>query len=341
MIRVIRFLNGLITFAVVIVLIVSAVYAGYALWDNQQVYDAVENTMDEMRAIRAQMDAPKTQSGLAALIGTRPTATPEPEQALQVTEVPLQAVTVDETLTETNDSVSASESITATASTVSTDAVSVVPAEPSTIPAEVSTEVPAEESTDDSLFGRLKAINPDITAWLTMPGTAIDYPILQGSSNYSYISKNVYGEFALAGSIFLDYRNDEGYQDSYSLVYGHDMSKHRMFSDLNLYKDEAFFKENHLGILLTPEGNHLLQSIACVVTSAGNSSLFNPENWKNYTPEQILIAVQEDAVLVDEDGLDTLKARLETDTPFHVVALSTCSGEFTDARTLLLTLMDP
>ena len=51
--------------------------------------------------------------------------------------------------------------------------------------------------------------------------------------------------------------------------------------------------------------------------------------------------VLEDAVQVDPEALDILKNRIEAEEPFRIVALSTCSGEFTDARTILLTLMDP
>ena len=383
MLRVIRFLNGLITFVVVIVLVVSAAYAGYSLWDNQQVYDAVENNMDEMRAIRAQIEMPKTQTGIAALIASKPTTAPTPdptskpvavlqseenstEQTVDISsalveeqpvvvqesheeaaqEVPVevmpdaegQPVVVQESHEETMQEVPVNELAMTNDESIARAQNDVFSGTP--------TPAPSEEPVDDSPFGQLKAINPDITAWITMPGTAIDYPVLQGSSNYSYINTDVFGEFALAGSIFLDYRNDKSFQDNYSLLYGHDMSQNRMFSDVNLYKDKEFFEDNHLGILLTPDGNHLLQSIACVVTSAGNSSLFNPENWKSFTPEQILQAVQEDAILIDPEGLEALKERLEEDdgtdeSAYHVVALSTCSGEFTDARTILLTLMDP
>lgn len=51
-------------------------------------------------------------------------------------------------------------------------------------------------------FDELLAVNPDVCAWLTLDGTNIDYPVLQGESNLSYINTDVYGNFALAGSIF-------------------------------------------------------------------------------------------------------------------------------------------
>lgn len=52
-------------------------------------------------------------------------------------------------------------------------------------------------------FEELRAINPDVCAWITLDGTKIDYPVLQGEDNLTYINKDVYGNFALAGSIYL------------------------------------------------------------------------------------------------------------------------------------------
>ena len=56
-------------------------------------------------------------------------------------------------------------------------------------------------------FSKLCSINPDVCAWLTMDGTHIDYPVLQGETNLTYINRDIYGQFALAGSIFLDCQN--------------------------------------------------------------------------------------------------------------------------------------
>ena len=49
----------------------------------------------------------------------------------------------------------------------------------------------------------LAKLNPDTRGWLTIEGTHIDYPVVQGEDDMTYINKNVFGEFALTGSIFL------------------------------------------------------------------------------------------------------------------------------------------
>ena len=74
---------------------------------------------------------------------------------------------------------------------------------------------------NEPTFNELLAINPDIRAWITLDNTNVDYPVLQGETNLTYINTDVYGNFALAGSIFLDSRNDGAFKEPYSLLYGH------------------------------------------------------------------------------------------------------------------------
>ena len=198
-----------------------------------------------------------------------------------------------------------------------------------------------EETELSKLFEQLKAINPDIGAWITMPGTAIDYPVVQGANNIEYISKDVRGKFAIVGSIFLDSRNTDDYSDIYNLLYGHNMSEHRMFSDVNLYKEEEFFYENQTGQIYFPTGAHWLQSISIIVTDAADSWMLNPQSWQDISTEKMLELVQQNALFVSEEGMEALLAKIEAEEELHIVALSTCSNEFTDARTILLTLLDP
>ena len=421
--KLLHLLNGLLTCAVVVALVIAGAYAGYSLWDNQQVYNAAETVNAELKEIRATMGMP-TQSAMeqmleenrkarearaaelaaaeaaAAQVTEAPTTAPvetaipsvtEDTTTPAITEDTASAATTTETtvaettpsgvsvsvetlvstdIPSTEEKPSATEKtpdpvettapaetniqvtpaiVSGTPVVTDTAAITDVPAsapaanltaEPTEAPTAVPTPEPTEEP-DDSPFGQLKAINPDITAWLTMPGTAIDYPVLQGDTNYSYINTDVYGNFALAGSIFLDSRNNGDYMDIYSLLYGHNMDQHRMFGDVNLYKEKEFFDENTLGMLLLPDGCHILESISIIVISASDSGLFNPENWTYLDGEGIYRKAQENAMFTCEKGLEALKEQIDAGMTPRLVALSTCSDEFTDARTILLTLMDP
>ncbi len=254
-----RFANGLISFAVILALAVSMLYAGFALWDNHQVYAAAEDVLSELNP------------------GNAATAEWYEENGSEYAEI----------------------------------------------------------------FEKLQAVNPDIGGWITVPNTGIDYPVVQGSNNIEYVSTDPYGNFAIVGSIFLDFRNDKDYHDTYCLLYGHNMSEHRMFSDVNLYKDETFFNEHQTGTLFLPNSTHELQTLSIVLTNASDSWAFNPEPWNMIESEDIPNRVRQNAVHVNEKGMEMLQAKIDAGKRPRILALSTCSAEFTDARTILLTLMDP
>ena len=194
----------------------------------------------------------------------------------------------------------------------------------------------ADGTEDEASFAELRTINPDVCAWLTLDNTKIDYPVLQGEDNLTYINTDVYGSFALAGSIFLDASNDSRFNDTYNLLYGHHMDGSRMFGDLDLYKDKHFFEENTTGVLMMPGKAYQLEIFACLVVAASEDHIFEPGRWRDDI-DDLLDFASENALLQHADVIAAARAE---DSP-KVLAMSTCSSEFTDARTILLALMHP
>ena len=76
------------------------------------------------------------------------------------------------------------------------------------------------------------------------------------------MARNYKGEYATAGSIFVDYRNASDFSDIFTILYGHRMGGGRMFSDVTLFADETYFKTHEQGSLLTPEKNYRLEIVA-------------------------------------------------------------------------------
>lgn len=179
-------------------------------------------------------------------------------------------------------------------------------------------------------FRDLLAINPDVCGWVTLDGTNIDYPILQGESNLDYINKDVYGNFALAGSIFMDCRNHPDFSDRYNLLFGHHMVNHLMFGDLDLYKENAFFQKNTTGTLITEKCVYDLKIIACLVVSASDEGIFNVPDCQD-TQTVLAYARQE--------ALHFRPLSEESEEAPRILALSTCTSEYTDARTIVLAVM--
>lgn len=193
-----------------------------------------------------------------------------------------------------------------------------------------------ENDEEGASFEELLALNPDVCAWVTLDNTKVDYPVLQGETNLTYINKDVYGNFALAGSIYLDSRNDDNFSDTYAVLYGHHMEKGSMFGDLDLYKKKSFFKKNTTGILMLPDRAYKLEIFACLLIKASDDVIFDPEKWQTDI-EQLLSYVESNAVYLHKKTLNGLR---ESRKP-QVLALTTCSSEFTDARTIVLAAMKP
>ncbi len=186
-------------------------------------------------------------------------------------------------------------------------------------------------------FEELRAINPDVCAWITLDGTKIDYPVLQGEDNLTYINKDVYGNFALAGSIFLDSNCDRSFQEKYSLLYGHHMAEHKMFGDLDLYEKQKFFDKNRTGTLVLPDRSYKLEIFACIKTSANEDNIFIPQKWQKST-DGLLKFTEKSAKYIHQD---TMK-KIGTSKDFsQILAMSTCSSDYTDARTVILAVMKP
>ena len=188
-------------------------------------------------------------------------------------------------------------------------------------------------STGDG-FRELMDINPDVCAWICMENTGIDYPVMQGKDNLSYISTDVYGNYALAGSIFLDSRNSRDGSDAFNLLYGHYMENHRLFGDLEEYREKAFFRENRCGQFILPGRSFALETIACFQAPAAEDLVFHPEYASAHVREMLDYA-ENHAEQIDEELLAQVK---EMENP-QILALTTCSADYSDSRTVLITWM--
>lgn len=193
---------------------------------------------------------------------------------------------------------------------------------------ELKPEVVSED--EPPSFADLRAVNPDVRGWVTLDGTQIDYPVLQGENNLTYINTDVYGNFALAGSIYMDCRNSADFSDVYNLLFGHHMENSRMFGDLDLYKDEAFFRKNVTGTLLTEGAVYDLRIAALLLVPASEEGVFDITRYE--TAEDVISFVRENAVFLND-------FMPEPGGEGQFLVFTTCSSEFTDARTVLVTTM--
>ena len=102
-------------------------------------------------------------------------------------------------------------------------------------------------------FTGLQSQNPDICAWIYIPGTDVDYPVLKGTDNSFYLSHDAYGQYSPDGSIFVDAGCGDDFDDFDTIIYGHNMSTGTMFKTLHNYEDDEFWNENRNVYIYLPD----------------------------------------------------------------------------------------
>ena len=121
-------------------------------------------------------------------------------------------------------------------------------------------------------------ITDDMVGWITIDGTNIDYPVMQGKDNSAYLSTDPFGEYSLTGSIFLDSRCSSDFSDEFSLIYGHHMDYGKMFGALDDFLDENYLASHKTGTLLVGRTNvkeYKLEVFASASISSQESIVFD------------------------------------------------------------------
>lgn len=132
-----------------------------------------------------------------------------------------------------------------------------------TVAAEPEAEEPEEELPEEEPepkveipidFAALKEQNEDVYAWIRIPGTNVDYPILQhDEDNGYYLNHTIDGVEAIEGSIYTENYNSKEFDDPNTVIYGHNMKNGSMFRTLHNYEDRTFFDENRDIFIYMPD----------------------------------------------------------------------------------------
>lgn len=100
----------------------------------------------------------------------------------------------------------------------------------------------------------LQQVNPEVIGWIRIPGTPIDYPIVQGPDNSYYLDHTWDRKNSDAGAIFLECSNLPDMTEFHTILYGHNMSNRSMFAVLRDYGNPDFFREHPYVYLITEAG---------------------------------------------------------------------------------------
>ena len=115
---------------------------------------------------------------------------------------------------------------------------------------EVKNRVPTQKEieqlpsgTINEKYAALYAENNDFVGWITIPGTNIDYPVVQCGDNDFYLHRDFDKSWLYEGTIFADYRGPITAESMphNTVIYGHNMLYKFRFTALTNYKKNISF----------------------------------------------------------------------------------------------------
>lgn len=180
-------------------------------------------------------------------------------------------------------------------------------------------------------FGALQAEeNGDIYAWITVPGTPIDYPVLQHPevADY-YLGHNLDGSKGYPGCIYSELYNSREWDDPNTVLYGHNMKNGSMFASLHRFADPEFFGENRYIYIYTEDKIRVYRIFAAYEFSNAHLllgfDLNDPDNFTSYI-----------GGVLAHDGLgDNIDPEVTVTNEDKLLTLSTCISNKPNNRYLV------
>lgn len=169
-------------------------------------------------------------------------------------------------------------------------------------------------------WAELESVNPDIYAWIYIPNTNIDYPVLQKSGdNDYYLNHNLDGSRGRPGCIYTEDLNSKEFTDYNTVIYGHNMKSGAMFRTLHNFEDKDFFDNNQYVYIYTKNKTLVYKIFAAYTNDAKhilNSNDFTSEDGLSDYLEKVFKKAQADGYLRDDVVVTGKNA---------ILTLSTCT----------------
>jgi sortase B len=164
---------------------------------------------------------------------------------------------------------------------------------------------------------KLEQVNADIYAWIYIPGTKIDYPILQYAGDDShYLHYNMNGTRGYPGCIYTEKQNQTDFTDFDTVLYGHNMRNQSMFATLHYFEDSPYV------YIYTKERVLVYEIYTAYI--ADDAHILNTNDFSTE------IGRQQYLEQMKKYGTDNAKLRedISLTTDSHILTLSTCvSGQ--------------
>lgn len=181
----------------------------------------------------------------------------------------------------------------------------------------------------------LKKVNPDVQGWLYQKGTVINYPVVQGTDNDTYLHTRFDKQWSGGGTLFVDCRMEKDFKGFNSIIYGHHMKDGSMFRSIRGYTKEDGYYDKHKTLeLATPHGNYHLVVFSAFITKATDEDPYKMTYGEAEKQAYIDRAWERSELPITRDSVDVTKND-------RLVTLSTCAYDYEEARYIVMCKMVP
>ena len=172
--------------------------------------------------------------------------------------------------------------------------------------------------------------NEDYVAWLSIPGTVINYPVVRSDRTDYYLHHLITGQQSKLGTLFSLTTSDYETPSRNIAIYGHHLSNSTaMFSTLMQYKNESYWKSHQIIQLDTIYGKRTYRIFAVLNHTvsdwdASTASFKNDESFLKFVNRAQRKTFYDTGITVSEED--------------HILTLITCDRSFGGVQGRLLVM---
>ena len=172
----------------------------------------------------------------------------------------------------------------------------------------------------------LHEVNQDIYAWICVPGTLVDYPVVQHpTDNEYYLMHNLDGSYGYPACLYTENYNSKDFSDYHTVIYGHNMKDGTMFASLHYFETMDISSENQFFYIYTDDEIR-------VYLIVGAYQFLPKHLLRDYDMDNIYVYEQYlkdmfNLSYADTAGVSNMRTDTELNMSDRIVTLSTCVNE--------------
>ena len=204
--------------------------------------------------------------------------------------------------------------------------------EPAT-PEQVQPAQPEDSRVQNPInFAELKEQNSEVYAWIYVPGTDVNLPVVQSTTDDNfYLNHNIDGDYAVEGAIYSQSMNAADFSDPVTVLYGHNLVNGSMFSTLHYFENEDFFAQHDTMYIYTI--GHILTYEVVSAYQYDDRHILNSFDFSDPS----VVRTYFDYVMAPNSLVENVRQGVTLQTTDKIVQLSTCTDtvNHTDTRYLV------